>query len=439
MDDSSATGMNPEDVLDQEAVVEKSLEATEDDISEETSDVAKDKTEESAGEELSEIPAELPKDDRSRKERLYDFLRRYRMTCIFGLISFVLILFIIMLATQLHWWKEESRVLEKNLEVVKQQQSDNDATITTFQSKKSAADKKVADLDKTIAELNDIKEQIKQGASYQITLIQDAYDAEEWQKVIDLTAKLHEEHPDAPECTAADELAATAQAKLDEIAKAKEEEEARKKAEEEEKARQKEEQEAAKAQQDEEKKKLNSLKNKDMLTVLRTVDEMGYTATFYNQSFAWMGEKGTAESRDIFNSEAYPEQDLIEFWKATKIYNINVINKTVDIDYIGEEPGTVNPGDTAGLEKQQKQLQEKLDIAMAWVALENYGKQLYPYGFTAHYLFGPYVEEVYDNDTWYLRTSCTIKNEYNAKGEFTVEAKVTGTTNSPKVFDFNVF
>ena len=90
-------------------------------------------------------------------------------------------------------------------------------------------------------------------------------------------------------------------------------------------------------------------------------------------------------------------------------------------------------------EKTKKKLSKKLDNVSAWVAAEEYGQAEYPYGFDLHSALGVVAEEAVDENTWYLKASCDVTNEYGAEKKMTCEAHVTGTSKSPKVISFVVY
>ena len=86
-----------------------------------------------------------------------------------------------------------------------------------------------------------------------------------------------------------------------------------------------------------------------------------------------------------------------------------------------------------------EEIEEKLSLSKCWVAAEDYGEEMYPYGFELHYIMGKIAEELYDDNTWFLKAECTITNEYNAEYESVCEIKVTGTTDSPQIAEFIVY
>lgn len=90
-------------------------------------------------------------------------------------------------------------------------------------------------------------------------------------------------------------------------------------------------------------------------------------------------------------------------------------------------------------EKKKEALNKKVDLTSAWVAAEQYGEAQYPYGFDLHSAFGVLAEEPSDENTWYLKASCDVTNQYGAEAEMVCEAYVTGTTDSPTVVNFIVY
>lgn len=81
----------------------------------------------------------------------------------------------------------------------------------------------------------------------------------------------------------------------------------------------------------------------------------------------------------------------------------------------------------------EKELKEKLDPAAAWVAVEEYCQAEYG-DFELHYLTGKIGEYAEDESTWFLKAECTV-----AGVDKICEAKVTGTTDAPKVIFLDVY
>lgn len=77
------------------------------------------------------------------------------------------------------------------------------------------------------AELTKENDELANGAKKQLVDIKNAYEKGEWQKVVDLTEKLHEKYNGSAEDTEAQKLAKTSQKKIDEANKAKAAEEAK--------------------------------------------------------------------------------------------------------------------------------------------------------------------------------------------------------------------
>ena len=81
---------------------------------------------------------------------------------------------------------------------------------------------------------------------------------------------------------------------------------------------------------------------------------------------------------------------------------------------------------------------EKLDEGYARVAFENYGEQIYRYGFKCHWWVGLITHEQSEDGTWFFKVEVTIENAYGNKYKTIAEGKVSGTNNNPVVKDFYV-
>ena len=81
-----------------------------------------------------------------------------------------------------------------------------------------------------------------------------------------------------------------------------------------------------------------------------------------------------------------------------------------------------------------------LDAAAAWIFADQYGKKEYPYGFKLHWMTGKLAERAEDDNTWFLKATCDVKNAYGtwAKG-LNCEARVTGTNDLAMVIYFVVY
>ena len=80
-------------------------------------------------------------------------------------------------------------------------------------------------------------------------------------------------------------------------------------------------------------------------------------------------------------------------------------------------------------------LEEKLEVYRCWKAVQRYGENVYGSDFKVHDWIGVLAEEPWDADTWFLKADCDVYG----KGGYTVEAKVTGTSDNPVVIEFNVY
>lgn len=80
------------------------------------------------------------------------------------------------------------------------------------------------------------------------------------------------------------------------------------------------------------------------------------------------------------------------------------------------------------------ELESKLGLDVAWGTMDYYGSQLYGSSFKLHYMLGILAEEPLDADTWFLKATCEVNG---VSGN--CEAKVTGTNDNPRVYDFYVY
>ena len=100
----------------------------------------------------------------------------------------------------------------------------------------------------------------------------------------------------------------------------------------------------------------------------------------------------------------------------------------------------VRHGETEFNAAVREVLDGKLPVSNAWTAVKSYGKQQYPYGFKLHDIMGVLAETAQDENTWFLKATCDVTNEYGAKAKDLVcEAEVAGTKDSPEVISFTVY
>lgn len=171
---------------------------------------------------------------------------------------------------------------------------------------------------------------------------------------------------------------------------------------------------AAKKQAEEEKKALESYTEKPVADFMAKVQELGYTAEYMDD--------GVDFTEIIPDMQADYSVDTTEVDTEKKIVSVELIANSV-------------------LQTRQitETLEAKLPASACWVAAENYGESQYPYGFELHYLMGKLAEEAYDENTWFLKATCTVTNMFGAEADGTCEVLVTGTKDSPQITSFNVY
>lgn len=171
--------------------------------------------------------------------------------------------------------------------------------------------------------------------------------------------------------------------------------------------------------------KLKELEGASLADAMSTVEENGYTATYKHEQSGY----DFTEEIKAFDS------DQIAKYVITEVNNIDASSKKVYF--------TINTQENIDKNNKAKEMEEtlssKLESSYAWQAASNYGKNEYPFGFKLHYIKGKLAQEAVDENTWYLKATCTVTNGYNASMEMECEAKVTGTNDNPEVIEFNVY
>ena len=120
-------------------------------------------------------------------------------------------------------------------------------------------------------------------------------------------------------------------------------------------------------------------------------------------------------------------------WTVTKVGKIDASKKTATLYVLSSETAEEN----REAESVKDALTDKLSPSYAWGAVEMYGLSQYPYGFKRKSML---AEEPHDENTWFLKGTCEIKNEYGTKMKnLTFEALVTGTSDNPQVIEFSVY
>lgn len=174
---------------------------------------------------------------------------------------------------------------------------------------------------------------------------------------------------------------------------------------------------------------LDDRMNKPAKDVLALLEKEGYTVTVLHENTK-MDFKEQVEY-DI----AHEGEELSNNWVMVSYEKLNEKKKTVTILVNTEE----NIAEAAAQKAAETSLQAKLDAITAWDAVVAYGEAEYPHGFKAHYIKGMLAQTAEDENTWFLKATCTIKDASGAKQESVVEARVTGTTDSPQVTHFSVY
>lgn len=171
---------------------------------------------------------------------------------------------------------------------------------------------------------------------------------------------------------------------------------------------------------------LEALKGQPASTAYQQLTADGYTIDFTYGSTSEEYTSTVVSTMDESAGENYIP------WVVTGYSDLDVAAGTVTLAV-----DTQKNIDSANAESE---LKNKLDLTAAWFACRDYGKSKYPYGFTVHYIMGVIAEEAEDSDTWFLKATCDVTNEYGATArDRVVECRVTGTTNNPQVIDFTVY
>lgn len=170
---------------------------------------------------------------------------------------------------------------------------------------------------------------------------------------------------------------------------------------------------------------LKELEGTSLANAMSTVKENGYTASYKHEQSGY----DFTEEVKAFDS------DQIAKYVITKVNNIDAASKKVSFTINTQE----NIDENNKAKEMEETLSSKLSATYAWTAAAEYGKNEYPYGFKLHYIKGKLAEKAVDENTWFLKATCTVTNGYNASMEMECEAKVTGTNDNPEIIEFNVY
>ena len=174
---------------------------------------------------------------------------------------------------------------------------------------------------------------------------------------------------------------------------------------------------------------ISSLVDGTLSNALSKMDEMGYTATYYFDN----GKAYKNDYTNIVKDNFSKDKKRLKEYVITKYDNIDTENKTVEL--------YINTKKEAEKQKKLNELESKLGHINACQAVEEYGKEQYPFGFKLHYLkdLQGYQMVGENNDTWRIQCGVTITNAYGASYDATCQAEITGTNDAPEVTDFVVF
>lgn len=174
---------------------------------------------------------------------------------------------------------------------------------------------------------------------------------------------------------------------------------------------------------------ISSLVDGSLLNALSKMEEMGYTATYYFDNGKAYKNDYTNVVKDNFSKD----EKQLKKYVITKYENVNAETKTVDL--------YINTKKEAKKQKQLNELESKLGHINACQAVEEYGKEQYPFGFKLHYMkdLQGYQMVGENNDTWRIQCGVTITNAYGASYDATCQAEITGSNEAPEVTDFVVF
>lgn len=171
------------------------------------------------------------------------------------------------------------------------------------------------------------------------------------------------------------------------------------------------------------KETLEALEGKSLSEAQKTVKDLGVTATYIH------GNSGLDFTKEI---KAYDKEQIAKYViTAVKVDSDNNVEFTINTKE--------NISEQEKADKTRETLSKKISVGAAWVAAKEYGLTQYPYGFKLHYVAGCLAEDAVDENTWFLKATCTVTNEYGASRQYECECNVTGTDDNPKVKNFKVY
>lgn len=97
----------------------------------------------------------------------------------------------------------------------------------------------------------------------------------------------------------------------------------------------------------------------------------------------------------------------------------------------------INTNENLAREAANQTIKEKLTVrltpSIAWGTAETYGKDEHPNGFKLKIYNGILAETAQDENTWFLKANCEIKNNFGQWEKYVCEAEVSGTNDNPIV------
>lgn len=154
---------------------------------------------------------------------------------------------------------------------------------------------------------------------------------------------------------------------------------------------------------------LNSYEGAPLSLFIEKAQEMNYEATFFADG---------VEFTDFIDSV---KDDYI-----TGTLTVDTANKTVIVDLV--------LASNLELAEKEAALKETLDLSVCWIAAEEYGCTEYGNTFELNYVTGKITESLFDENTWFLKSECTVNGEKRI-----CEARITGSTDNPEVSFFDVY
>lgn len=144
------------------------------------------------------------------------------------------------------------------------------------------------------------------------------------------------------------------------------------------------------------------------------IEKNGYKASYIYGGEDW------GEVLDL-----YPEEELAEYL-VRGIEDIDPEDKTITVE--------LDTKTNVAYAKAEQALNEKLNQTSALIAVKEYGQRQYGDDFDLHYMMGLNDASAKDENTWSFKIEAELDDENK-----TVDAEVTGTTDSPEVISFDMY